>query len=373
VVLGAVIAAVTAAFWLPGIALAGIAALHHLLQRRTSAFLLHSAIVVALTGAVIVVGHQQAGVPGQSIATYVTSYEDKSGSFGAGSEAPAFPTPGRLAAAARASAQTVVGANFLFAYDGFADRIQQAAPARSLDTQRFAGEEAPAVVRVLPPLALLALAALVVFLFATRWRRLSFPRRDPAVVGALAGALGLGLIALLLSPSAWEPYLPILPLLWFLLGVTVVRGQDRVGRRVAAGIVGCLAVLSLAGGLLVVWDRGSDLNARRSEWVLDEAGARDVVLTAGSPGFFRYLRYEADAEVLHLAFGSATELEGALAHALDADGTVFVLGDVLDPPAYLEEAEPESFDDLHAFGTSLRPQLEPVHEDRFGTVYRLRE
>lgn len=271
--------------------------------------------------------------------------------------------------------QAVVSGAFMFGYEPVAARLERAFPEKNFSEERYLGQRLGRMPRVISPLTLAGLAGATTFVALAFWRRrrpvtADVSRRRPAVVGmAVATAVStVGLLAT--SAAAPEAWTVALPLVWVLVGLAFDRIDGGFARHAPVVLVAVLALHNWFGGMLPHRPVSGDLNAVKSAWLVANAGPSDAVVTAGGPGFFRYLRYHTPAEVVYLPDPAGEDTRSGEAVIAATSGAVYVTGDVLDPPEFVM-ADESPRRRVQRFQGLARSRLTRIAVDEFGGVYRV--
>jgi hypothetical protein len=83
---------------------------------------------------------------------------------------------------------------------------------------------------------------------------------------------------------------------WMVVVLFVFAPSVRAGRRVlVTATVAVLFVQNLIGGLWIMRSADTDYNAEKSRWFVTTASSNDIILTADTINFFRYLHNHEDA------------------------------------------------------------------------------
>lgn len=138
-------------------------------------------------------------------------------------------------------------------------------------------------------------------------------------------------------------------------------------------LVVLLGFHNYVGGIRPLQNPEGDYNRQKAEWILQNATAEDIVLTADNPVFERYLRYYSVAQVkyLHRWVNDPSASVPELLHRTPGQGRVFFMGDVFSIPAPVTRRFPESSSFVERFAMQVHPRALLVHEDSFGGVYVL--
>jgi hypothetical protein len=105
--------------------------------------------------------------------------------------------------------------------------------------------------------------------------------------------------------------------------------------------------------------------------LLRNATAQDAIVTYDKDVLTRHLRYYGKATVLNLYKTLQQDSDIGLLHAQLAgtSGRIYVLDDVVEPPAFIRVAAPACTQRVTAFLEEQHWELRPVTSDRLGTIY----
>jgi hypothetical protein len=270
--------------------------------------------------------------------------------------------------------QDIATSNFLFSYPGVARRIAAAFPTVYLVEEQYAGEHSDRSVRIVP---LVTLPMLLLLATALIWsvRRRALDRNPQRRVTAHLAAVTAWIVAYWLivvrwSSSAPEAWIPLLPAVWILIAVVVVkRARTDLQRAVVVALLAVLAAHNFTGGFWMMHNRSSDFNAVKARWLLDHAGSDDAILTADGAVFERYLRYFSAAKVVNLEGLSSEELVDVYAAAVRQPGQVFATAGVFDPPSQIRALDEASFHAIEEFASTVERDFRKVFDSDVGDVY----
>ncbi|NLX27181.1 MAG: hypothetical protein GXY61_14685, partial [Lentisphaerae bacterium] len=124
------------------------------------------------------------------------------------------------------------------------------------------------------------------------------------------------------------------------------------------------------GGIGVLGDPSKDYQQQKAKSVLAHAGSNDVVVTAGSPVFERYLRYQFPGKVIYLYDLSEEQLSDAILPVNSHN--IYILDDVFHQHRSLITRFSEKTKQIERFAEKVMPYVEKVADDEFGGIYRLR-
>jgi len=256
--------------------------------------------------------------------------------------------------------QCVLSANFIFAYDVAAEKLQALFPYRVFAEELFAASHMPTWLKTVAPLtffaALAGLLGAAGFLLFRALRQRAFSWSFLVLLLWLGGTL---LPTLVLEPSNPELWILVLAPLWAVF-LWLAAALDLPGKaiRLLMLMVCLLGVHNIVAGMGSIRDREGDYNFKKAEWVLQQAGANDTVHTAESYVFTFYLNYWGEADIRNV--NSQDWKRGE---------TTYVYDDVFNPPVAFGVRHPESTEKVEATAKELRPRCRKIHEDRFGGIW----
>jgi hypothetical protein len=332
------------------------------LRRRIRDAVIYGAVFVLITGAVSYGAYRYAAPPHQTFGRYLLG--ERSTDY----SASAIPK------SIISIAQDVATTNWVFAYDTVGQRLAAVFPSQYLIEEQYVGDRSDAVVHVVPLLTvplLILLSAAVLWSLRHRVRAHEL-RRSGQTQALLVVAIWIGVDWLILigpSSSAPEAWIPMLPAVWICVATVIFMAcRTRASRILVVAFLLALMVHNLAGGFWMMHSQSTDLNAVKSQWLVDNARAGDLILTADGLVFKRYLQYHTTAKVVgldELPVGQIPGMRGLVA----AHGRVFATAAVFDPPSQLR-AEPTRFAAIEGFATAVQPQFRTVVKSPVGDVYQ---
>ena len=273
--------------------------------------------------------------------------------------------------------QNIVAGNFLFASEKFQHALVQLFPYRALARQIFTGQHADALSRIAPflTLALLVVAGLLLLTMRLRTRRgANLPRRslDSALMVAAAIWFGLYMLIVLVSePGGPENWVMALPPLWMLLTVALyaplaVAGRSWLPLTVAALLCGH----NYLGSIRLLANPQGDYAACKSAWLLEHAKPGDLIITADSFEFARYIAYYSRAETSHLIYDvTPANRDHWLSTVHQRSGRVFATAEVFELPPSIRHRFPQRAAFLEQLGRTLAPEFVRITTNEFGGVY----
>lgn len=272
--------------------------------------------------------------------------------------------------AAAAFGQNVVSANFLFAIEPVARKLQALFPYHMLQEELFMGKAAPGWIRYAAPVSLVCAvsAVLSVLVLSLKNLRRVFTQKDWAwPVAVLLWLGGTAATALLFEPANPEIWICSLAPFWLLLALCFRPFPAESRASLAAGVLAVVLLLhNLIGGIVPVSGRGGDYCRQKAAGLLERAQAGDLILTADSHAFITYLSYYTPATVVDAKFISPEQWRLLKEQTT---GRIFVLEDVVHPLPPVLRRSSESVRQIQQTVQMLRPRLSPVTEDAMGTLF----
>lgn len=323
--------------------------------RETAAYVVPTGV---LGVGLATLGYVAAGRPGSSLIEF---YRGGEGGLWLGSVAD-------LGRHLLAASQVLVSGNFVLVYETVREALPGWLPGRMLQDELYAGIHAPPLIGWLAPLTLLALFSCVIwFVLAVRRPERSAARRAARRMGAawLAAHVLLGVaFSRAGQPEVW--LLAVFPA-WLLAVSLLVPDGDAVAP--TGALCAALMVHNAIGGLAVYQSVDGDRHRAKATWLVETSVAEDVILTAESAGFARYLSYWAPSNVVNLQFLPLDTLGMVYDSAVSSGARVFATGEVFDPPEHYRALRPILADSLQALMARSRNDFVLRRTDEFGGVF----
>ncbi len=267
----------------------------------------------------------------------------------------------------------VASGNFLFVFPAYRSWISEEFPAQRLEGEKLIG------LRAWPPTGVVGFVTVLIAVVAFAWTlwmagvRRSREFRGSFVLAMLSWlALYLATISYLGTLEQPEAWLLALVPFWLLFGWYAYH-ELPLERNVMLIVFlpAALLVHNAIGGMAMLKSPESDRHRLKAEWLLENAGEKDVILTTESSGFSRYLRYYSMAEIVPLRHRTEVEVTQLYDTVRRAPGRVFVTGEVVDPPIFIQRSpEPWMSDSVIEL---LRRSTKRVHDDAWGGVFLVRD
>ena len=285
-----------------------------------------------------------------------------------------------------AFSQCVASSNFMLGFEFIRDALVRLFPSRMLLEEIYMGQSLSrgSVLSAALIMALLICCFLGTTIFALRLLLRTGVERRRDRVGAAAGWQTLvvtivwfgGYAGALLFLEPGNPEVWVMGLVPFWLAFCGLIVAPLSKQNVLWPVLLLVALLGLhnyVGGIRPLQNPEGDYNQQKAEWVLQNATAADVILTADNPVFERYLRYHSPAQVEYLHGWASDRLvsSGGLPQGSPDQGKLFLMGDVFSIPDSMTRRFPVSSKFIGQFAKQVRPRALPVHEDNFGGVYVL--
>lgn len=288
--------------------------------------------------------------------------------------------------------QSVVSANFMLGYQTVREALVNLFPSRMLTEEFYLGEHLPMglVISASLSMGLLLVSLFITLFYALRnlirigWSGVRKVSAVPAdkwgpPVAATVWFGGYALAVCLIEPENPEVWGMGLVPFWLMFCGWIVARRSILSRLWPVVLLaGLLWFHNYIGGILPLRNPEADYNRQKAAWIIQHAVAGDVVLTAGSPVFERYLRYYCRAQVDYLYEWAPEQFlqdiftSGNTAEAHQS-GTVYLFADVLYPPHSLALRFPSAAAAIAGFSEKLRPVVTQLRQDEFGGVYALKQ
>ncbi len=281
-------------------------------------------------------------------------------------------SPNLVARGAIGAGQSIISSGFLFAFDGLTDVVRDAAPERAMDDEVFVAGRVATFQLMVMAVTFLAALVLVFITIAVAVPGIHRRRRSAAIIALVAWLATMVLFQVMRSagsdgPEAWLFATPPLTMLLTVGLVAAPRRSARFGTPLLVALVAVLAVHN-ALGMAILEDPSRDRNIAKGEWVLANTGPSDLVMTADSSIFARYLRYESDAEIFYLTEAAIAGAEIAEIHARNS--SVFLTADVLIVPERIRYRNERAYERLLETAAFFEQGAVLVVSDEFGGIYR---
>jgi hypothetical protein len=266
--------------------------------------------------------------------------------------------------------QTVLSGNFLFSLPAAAERIIRLLPFQMLQEESFMGTHAPSWVPFIAPVTFglaIGLAVTILWLILRNFRNTHFAGTAvfAAVLVWLAGAVAM---ALCFEPANPEMWVCVLPSFWLLAGLIWGALPDsRPFRWMPIVLAAALLLHNWVGGMSLVRSPEGDYCRQKGAWIIEQARPEDMILSADSHSFVTFMEYQTSANILDAKFAGEdqwTKLQSQTA------GRTFIFSDIIDPLPSVTRRLPVSVQRIRRLGEVLKPRLQTVHQDSFGTVYQ---
>ena len=199
--------------------------------------------------------------------------------------------------------------------------------------------------------------------------RYRLPRGVGALVAPALFFLGYGGLLLFLEPGNPELWwMGLMPFALLLCGLVLL--PLTVDNKLWLPFLMVLSLMIHNGNAnRMLYDSTKDYQYRKSRAVMDLSVEGDLIVTAGSPVFERYLRYHSSSSICYLYELGAEEL--AAEDLPETEGRIYVLGDVFKRNDSLRIRFPEKTAEIELFAERIWPQVEQLEHDVFGGLYIL--
>ncbi len=275
--------------------------------------------------------------------------------------------------AAMVFGHVVVTGNFLFAFPKFHAWLGERYPRRRVEGEQLLGVRAGRRTGIFGSVTLLMVTIAFGWTLGRGVSRGLPGVSDPIVLASLVWLVlyvaTIWYMDNLEQPEAW--LLALVP--FWLLFARLVHVGPRIGTRMLFVCVLPVALLlhNGIGGMAMLRDSESDRHRLKAGWLLEHASEEDMILTSESAGFFRYLRYYSSADVVSLHLRNAVEVVEIYDEAIRHQGRVFVTGEVVEPPDFMQRAPEAWMSDSGGVVEQFQGSTRQVHRDDWGGVYLL--
>ena len=267
--------------------------------------------------------------------------------------------------------QVVLSGNFLFSLPAAAERIIRLFPFQMLQEELFAGTHAPSwepfVALVTFGLAI-GLAVALFWLTLRNLRNLRFTEAATVLAAVFVWLAGTAGLAMCFEPSNPEMWVCVLPPFWLLAGlIWGALPGSRLFRWMPVALAAVLLLHNWVGGMSLVRSPEGDYCRQKGAWIIEQARPGDLILSADSHSFITFLGYYTPASILDAKFAGEDQWMKLQSQTA---GRTFVFSDVMEPLPPVTQRLPVSVQRIGRLGEALRPGLQIVHQDMFGTVYQ---
>lgn len=174
------------------------------------------------------------------------------------------------------------------------------------------------------------------------------------------------LVLAVLDPDSPEPWMMLVPPLFFLTGTGLVQrfeGADKPGFYAVYLLLVLLIVHNLVAAVIPNLNSRSDYNKNKTEHIIALATTDDVIICFGSYTEFYYLQYYSHGRVLD-ANESLQNLPAVLAASRLKKSTVFLTDDVIHPEDVMKFRNPKN---LSVLKTMIRTHRVSLHQQGTST------
>lgn len=290
----------------------------------------------------------------------------------------------------------ILSSNWIFAHDWIGQDVQRMFAYEWFFEKQYTARQAGWL--AVAPLVLIPLVTLLGIWVLVRAYPYALARvRDRRVGVYVAWLLVSGLIIWRLNPYGPEAWIMLLTPLMIVLAVVVIEPAiQRGGGRIVAWLVVGVAAHNAIGGIAIIHDSLSEYAVAKTQWVLENAAPKDVVLVVDDNPLFMTLNYRANAIIVPLVLEATPVIAEALvtgrwrvrlASELSKDFRVVVLADlfretlanghrIIFPSDFFEGSRRRQFESINLHELDmldrLRSQLTPVWSaPELGTLYVL--
>lgn len=274
--------------------------------------------------------------------------------------------------------QCVISGDFVLGFTSVRAFLSELFASRMLAEEFYLGSR---LARPLVLFSFMTFLALLLLIFGALWRagwiwqnrihereRMLLPEGWSAIAAVVAWFVGYGGLLVCIEPGNPELWVMGLIPFWLLLCGLVLMPLTVDNRLWLPFLVLMLMFIhNGVAGIGVLGDPEKDYQYQKAKWILENTTSNAMVVTAGNPVFVRYLRYHADAQVIDLNY---VRTGGVDAVVNDAE-TVYILNDVFAYPPSMKIRFPDAAMRVAEFAGELKPQIQKVHDNEFGGVWKL--
>lgn len=267
----------------------------------------------------------------------------------------------------------IASSNFLYGFARLTSFIHMRFPANMIVEEILTASFYP----VLNCIAIITSICLVLISAYLLFRRFQIRRFIPPVKGpemALritmwAWLVLYWLILSFLDPNSPEPWMMLVPPLFFIAGVSIFAPARRVVTVYLLLFV--LVIHNLAAAVIPNLNKDSDYNRNQSEALLAHARKGDLIVCFGSYTEFYYLQYYTPATVIN-ASENISGLDGVLKKTARNRATIFLCADVMHPDRVMKFRSPANLKLLETITRShkvVQPVSASPHADYYTLLY----
>jgi hypothetical protein len=254
--------------------------------------------------------------------------------------------------------QSILSANFIFAYESVAQFLQKFFPYRVFTEELYLAARISFLQRTVYSMTfIVGICSLVIL-----WLRLVglFVKKQRCVTRwILLAWLLAGVVPVVwLEPSNPELWILVLPPLWLLVGKLYSSSKYSI----PWGILCVLLLHNSTAGIGLIRDKRGDYNAEKAQWIVEHTTVNDVVYTADSYVFSFYLDY--------WSRGCVINLHGVEDFVM-TEGHIYLLDDCFNIPQSLLVRWPESSRRIELLMAKIKGESLKIYDDEFGGVWQL--
>lgn len=284
---------------------------------------------------------------------------------------------GNLLRGGIAFGQCVVSGNFLFGFESFRALLARLFPSRMLGEEFYMAQHMPAWIKWAGTATLSLLAVCCAWVAAGMCKgagsgsaaleRGGKRRASPLGIAAWAWLLLYAVAVVRTESGSAELWILGLVPFWLVVA-SLLRGEGTAARWASWPMVVLLFLHNLVAGLLPVMPASSDYLQAKGKWLVENATARDLILTSYEPVLIFYLDYYSKAGLVD---SGAVSLDGLNERLDSATGAVYAFSTFFHPQESMKVRIPAGYGRMSATGAALRPRFGKVVDDEFGGIYEL--
>lgn len=249
----------------------------------------------------------------------------------------------------------IASANYLYGFESIRNLIHERFPANMIVEEIMTASFYP-VLNIVASITTLIIGGLLAYLL---YQRLYVSSTAGNTVPANAGSSATNIRPILwlwflvywvilsvLDPNSPEPWMMLVPPLFFLIGIELISRFERVANNPANRAVYILLMLlvihNLAGAIIPNLNKHSDYNQNQGHEIIANARNNDLIICFGSYTEFYYLQYYSNARVIN-GNDDIADFKQAIVEALSKHSVIFLSNDVIRPDNVIKFRKEHNF------------------------------
>ena len=263
----------------------------------------------------------------------------------------------------------IFSANWIFGFDIAIRFIETSFQNQVLMEEVYAAKNA-GFLRFVPLVTLPALLITMLSLFGVL-RRGAFPRLSRETLVVLIWLAIYTAVLYKGSPTAPEAWIMLLLPLAIIAARYIVEPCLRLGHaRLLVAFTVLLMLHNLFGGIGIIYNRQGDYYAVKSQWLVENATAADILLTGSANPFRRYLEYFLPAHVVNVFF-QPEEINSAVEQSRRDGVRLFALDDLFNPPPAMLNQYPKAYAENKHLIDTIEANAIKVFESSTGDTFQI--